>query len=1803
MPEFGDRTGTALAAARSAAAKRLLEHSGGPRWAPPVTWYNAAKGALPTLAAWLPTAEELAQARGGFTDLEAEAYGVANQLEAARRAERQAQIERQRQAQLEAFEVAKANAVGQSGSETVLRGIGNMVGTIGKLGAAMVDIPPQTQEQARAMGAQVAEAASFPGQFAQYEQIARSPVQSFQAQPLETTFAVGAPLATAMRAIRGARAVRAGEAVGDVAPAAVPDLQPGTVRTRPPATPTAEAIAAAAPNTTLETPRFDRAMGKVGTVLRTVGKDLSPFDVSAPGAMTGAILGAAAGQPAIGAAIGAALPLAGKLVGNVSPVLGRAIGRGAASLRRAGHDYRAQPEPAVEAVVQNIVTEPVRIGRELQGSGQQVSRVMGKYGMDLDPEVQFPTPAVMAGKLDSLGPEQAKAAGLERLGETVEMLEPAESTAAAAQHAGKAVDLQADLVASSDMLEQLREIRKAFADEAKQATLGQSRRVEEAAAELRRTTDPEKRKVLVAELRDARKQVTLANPTVSDEYKRAVADLDAAEANLRRAVNVAKNEREAAIGAGKSAQERLAKVKADRDALFEAAKQARAAHQQATAAFEFAVSQRRAAVDAAAKNMKGAAGYQEFAKPDKDVVSDRIKARIGEEAKAEQLARDTAWAEARSKQLGDLRKLKVELLKDEYREAVRKWSADALRGKAVGNKAEYWKRERPAAEARVSQRIQALQAEREAAYAKAKQASEAYRAKANEVYKKAKADDPDIAEYAAAKKAMDEAVAAYKAAKDKTAVEGALENLRGAYGQKRLQESRAKGAAQSVRNLADTMKAEREARWSKVKQAADEREVAFGEKRAAAEVEGQTQRLRDDVAEVDQAAAVAREGVKGAREAFAKIGEDLPAANKASGVDVEVLPAGERAVMPTHPALRKYVEDVTRYSNMHNAEPFAVQEIAREFSSLATLDTPGIFRDPKLRSAVANRLLAKKFGIAENKLGGTLPDGSNYREAATKLNEKLYELAESQMTATPRSLIFAGADALETAREIFFKEFDGAKRNQSLRQAAEQYGKMLANKVQESVQARTLYNELWRARPPLGDAGKDVLPANSVAYAAAKELAGDTPHTALWAPIDEIRGKLANPQELVPLVRKWAEMAGQQVDDAQILAQLKKMSERWDNGVAVTAQHPVAEFLNKASAFKTVDTRVDQPLTLLPGAESAYKTRITTAEAASNIHRISDAASNWLANITRSGKFGLTSGNPASYVNNIGGNMGQNLTVRGLDPLTWANNLRVASGQYGRWLNAAGSADEMRKWNAINETGVVRAPAFDTMGRTVGSGFKRATLAKSAEKAHEFVTSVADEAYQTFGDRAFKVEAASTIYDDLLASAKEMMPGRVQDWDIGDGRRVRIKMTSDGGWSVNGRSATLDDVAKYAAKAGAALAQDMFVDVERTGLLTQAIRRSSVASIASPFVTWMNRARPTPWQRGFLGDSLGGSPSPIVWTNDPSVVESMVAKGLKTAAVRSLLSALAKQEAQTPSDLIDAYSWGDGPGAIGVWRDDEGRLSVKNFDTGSAFAPTATLFRLGTGAAAIMDSVVASAPQDLFLRKDKDGELEPIDRDTLTQEQRAQRRRWVRMNSRANVSEKTVLGFLNLAGGPISTMWADVVSGKGVDPTKVGLTIAGMFTGAIPPALYDIGTTQTRPGSEMRKRYLGDPDDDRQEAESIVRYSVRRMLSIGIKPDVPENTISTVLDNRVRVLRKSMNLMTKDQYDKAYARAEDNENPQQAYWAKVVEEQNAKQMMFKEAADDIKADIRQLQLRMEAARKVKGKQGWIRMSDPVAEDL
>ena len=1783
----------------------MIAGSGDASWSPPATWWNIVKGAAPRLGEWLPSPMEMAQGRGGPNPYEYDLAGGQDAETQRKLALRREQLARQTEAARDAYLAAKAAGQSKSDSEIVLRGIGNLVKTVGQLGAqGIMDMPPMTSAQGQEFGANIAEAVGPAGQFAQYAQIAQEPRGSMKYQPVETTLAGGGLTSTALRVARAARAVRAAgrgaDAVGDVARSRIPDLDPMDTRTTPPPTPTAAAVAAVAPNSVSAPAGLGQRMARAGRALKPVGAALSQFDVSTSGAMTGAILGSAVGAPYLGAALGAAAPMAGKLVGKLSPVLGRAIGAKAAAARQTFDDYRAQPddEPAIEAVVQNVTTEPVRIGREMQGSTQQAARVIRREGMELDPATEFDTPQVQSQQVVPITREAAEKVGLDRVGESVDMVEPPAATKAGAGHAAQAIDLQADLVATTDMLSELRELRKVFQKEAEDATRGQTQRLNDALAELRKTTDPARKRVLLDEIKATRKDRAMADPTVSPEYKKAQAAADAAEANLRRKIHGAKVEREAAIGGSENANTRLAKIKAARDALYVAAKQAREAHGVAQAAFEKAVAEYRAKRADAAKNLKSAAGYQRMVKPDKDTVSARIQERIGKEAQAEQLARDTAWAEAKSKQLGDIKKLKVELLKEEYRASVRRWSDDASRGKAVGNKAEYWKRDKPAAEARVRDRIKALQAEREAAYAKAKTASEAYKAKANEVYKKAKADDPDIAEYDVAKKEMDDAVAAYKASADRTQVTGALDDARSAYGQRRLAEARAKGASESVRDIADKMKAEREARWQAVKDKAAEREAAFAAKKAATGDLANTTKMRPDVAEADAGLGAAREGVDAARDASKTgAGQTVDEARRLSGQDVVTQPAGKRPVFPLHPILRRYVDKVTEYSNRYNPNPFAAEEIAREFSSLSQIDTPGIFRDPQMRGAVATRLIAKRFGLDDRKLPRRLPDGSSLAEEMTKLSNMLYDLAETQMRGAPKSLVYAGTDALSTAKAIFDGEFTTAKRNKSMSMAAEQYGKVIANKLQEENQARMLHAEVTRALPPLGDIGKEVHPTNAVAYAAAKELLGDAPHTALWASLGDIRAALANPGELIPLVQKWAKMTGQTVDDAQIAAQLKKMAQRWTDGVPMTGQHPIAEFLQKGRANGSVPGMPQSPVTILPGANTAYVSRITTAEALANIVKVSTAWDLALARISRSSKFGMTSGNLAAFVNNISGNLGQNLVTRGLDPVRWGYRLAKAVKQQTAWRNGTASAEVMRKWEAINRTGVTKAPAFDLAIEPLKSGWKKSTIGKAAEKAHDFVTRMADEAYQTFGDRAFKAEAASSRYDDLMANAEGMQVGRAADWNLGDGRAARVKMVERNafrGWTINGKSATIDDISRLAARSAAAFAQEMFVDVERTGTLTQSIRRSNVTSIASPFVTWANRARPTPYQRGFLGDALLGSDSPILWTNDPGTVSAMAAQGMETAAMRASLANLARQQPGTPEALADAYSWGDGPGAVGVWRDDESHLFVKNFDQGSAFSPTASLFRLGMGAQALMDSFVSSAPDDLFVTIGKNGMPRPIDRKTLTPEQRAQRARWSRVNSRSGVSEKTVLSFLNAAGGPVSTMWSDIASGKGVDPKKVGMTLAAMFTGAVPFAAYDIGTSANNPSEEVRARYLGNPMDNRQEAESIINYSLRRAFGMGIKPDIPEDTLANVLEIRKRALRKSMGLMTADKINEAQARIRKGEDVE--YWKKKVYENRWKEAKLEAATRDVEMDIEAISKRMREARKVKGKAGWINLA-------
>jgi hypothetical protein len=1695
-----------------------------------------AYGALKEAGSWL-SAPDYASMRGGDPSMYLDAPTGS-----------QAAFDRQLSQQTEALRQAEVAAKGLEHASAVsgLRGIAHLGKFVGKGLSAVADIPPQSMGQYEAFGGELAQAVG-PGQVAQAMLIGQDPRRAFTYQPVETSLAAILALQAISKGVKAFRlAGKAPEPFAPTANARVPDVQPGEVPITPGPTPVAQGVADAAGQPGAATAAAQRApaMQRMGQVLRPVGQALSRTQASGGGAQVGAVLGAAFGAPMVGAALGALAPNIPAVVGAVSPALGRAASRMGAKLRRMGEDYRSQDDPAVEAVTQNMVSESTRIGRELEGYRSQVGETVAREGIVRTGD-EYGTPAVVARPQRVTEAGEAATLGLKQVGDDFEIVDAKKATEGAAKQGVEAIDIDRDLMATKEIFEQLRESRKEMDAQSKAAVGGHTQRMKEALDELRVTTDPAKRATLIKEIAETRKTRALADPLVSPEYKKAVNELNAAESKFRKLQERVQRERAAVKPASESAAKRLKVLQDQRDALYVAAEDAREAHRKMQAAFDAAVEQRRKAMQDAAANLKDARGYQQVTKPiygEGSPVSKRMSEAAKQGAAAEYAAKEAAWQAFRDSQLGDVKKLMQELIKKEYDQTKKRWNADALAGKATGAKAEYWQLDKPAAFQRISAQIKIMQEQRNAAFKSAQEATKTYRAKFDELAKEAKKADPEIAEYKQAKAEAETASAAYKASKSKEGVEAALDPLRQSYGQRRLAEMRAKGMSESVQTVAQKMRDEKAARLAQLDELRTKRDAAQAGQAQAREALGNTPRDLPEVEANTAGRAAAREGMEELRGQRNKVlGDDLASARRISGEDVEVLPKGMRSVMPENPMLRRYVEKVTEYSNRHNPDPFAVEEIAREFTSIEAMDTPGLMRDPYVRGAVARQMVAEYFGIDPKNLGKKLPDGRKVSDIVTKVGDRIYETVSSQLRADPQTLMLGDIDAMRVMREVvggFTKE----QRNLSMGKAAKEFTKVVAAKIQQESQARSIATELDRSFPPMGQVGrgKDVTPANAVAYAAAKEIMGDAPHVALWAPLQEIRSKLGNPDELMPLVEKYLAEMGKEATTGEIRSALKRMAERWYDGKSIGGEHPVGEFLKEGARYGAVEARPLDSVTMLPGVEETLRARVTIMNAAANANKTLNALELLVRGLSQTGRFGLTSGNPASYLNNISGNIAYNLAFRGLDPLTWGTRMVRDVTEFGDWVK--GKADEATalKWDLANEQGVLKAPSFDKVVDPMKSGWDTVTVQKGADKIGTAVAGIADEAYQMFGDKAFKLEFFSTTYNDTLAAIDSLDVGNYVDIAVGDGRVSRVAKTADG-YVVNGRQVDRTGAARVAARAGTAAATEAFIDAERTSMMVQTLRRQSIFGMTSPFVTWAARSRPGFHSRGFLGDILFGNPSRIMDTNSSAIAEAMFGQASELALKRGGLASAARQETQTPEVVSDTFSYGDGPGAVGVWRDEDGRLSTKSFDAGSPYGPVASMFRLGMAAYPLIKSFVSSAPEDLFIRKNPiTGEYEPLDPDKLDAETKAQRLLWIRINSGAGVSGKVALAAVNMLGGPLANFWADAVGGRDVDAKKFGAIVSAMLVGPVPLGIYDVAATTVAPGSEVRERYLDTPDTrDLQETEGILKYTLRRLMSVGIKPNIPEDQLDKVFKIRAQALRTSVEKATKRIRNKLQAQADE----------------------------------------------------------------
>ena len=273
---------------------------------------------------------------------------------------------------------------------------------------------------------------------------------------------------------------------------------------------------------------------------------------------------------------------------------------------------------------------------------------------------------------------------------------------------------------------------------------------------------------------------------------------------------------------------------------------------------------------------------------------------------------------------------------------------------------------------------------------------------------------------------------------------------------------------------------------------------------------------------------------------------------------------------------------------------------------------------------------------------------------------------------------------------------------------------------------------------------------------------------------------------------------------------------------------------------------------------------------------------------------------------------------------------RFAKGKPKPWDPATELVSEEVLFDAIRESGIMDntnisnevsmlnkgdllTDVIEHSGRKIGpDATKRAHTITNVLKRFN---SAQDAAY-TFGDNFFKfmgtwMEATETL--DLL---KNMEKGKRVKLQVGESLKVTIEKGETGEYfriRANKRiPITEQQIAKLAAKGGARLAAEKFVDYERIPGYLQWMRRAGPFGIVSLFTTWAYQMMDIPFVKKGIVSHFAKSQHVIVDTNSPTIAKKLsrinVNRGAGRAAVRGLATT-ATQDEENEGDMRRMLSW------------------------------------------------------------------------------------------------------------------------------------------------------------------------------------------------------------------------------------------------------------------------------------------------------
>ena len=481
-----------------------------------------------------------------------------------------------------------------------------------------------------------------------------------------------------------------------------------------------------------------------------------------------------------------------------------------------------------------------------------------------------------------------------------------------------------------------------------------------------------------------------------------------------------------------------------------------------------------------------------------------------------------------------------------------------------------------------------------------------------------------------------------------------------------------------------------------------------------------------------------------------------------------------------------------------------------------------------------------------------------------------------------------------------------------------------------------------------------------------------------------------------------------------------------------------------------------------------------------------------LSSFTTFIKGNLTVHNPMTHIGNYTSNVGLVSLIQGRTPLRVVLETTNAARKYINYkAGREVSRMDKRTFRALDTTKIATSDLIHAelgVMESLGAAEVVPHLRTFTDKVQAPVKAVWNkydsamkEGYK-WGDQSFKLYESSRGFQELAHAVDSLANGEYMRFQTSPTAYTTIHK-SNGKMRRAKEVLAPEQLDRILASVAAKRAMDLFVDYSQVPGMLILLRRMSILSVASPFITWFWRAQDMPGKKGLIYRTLVDEP--LYDTNSPSLLRSNTMSSLYLQARRSMIYQGGRKTLHEEREFMrELTKYMDQPHGRGLFFDSDnpGYFTYMRLNNTDFFAPGMHAMRIFSGAIA--------------------KRLQAQDYDSLSETQK----RLVNRFARGEVgTAKDILSMAGVAGGPIvETMTMAITErnrfGRPLVEGEMLKSLMPVVMGQLPYKAVDVALNSLGvwdAGSILSQRFYSQSPRDPNESEDFGPWAFRTLIGLG----------------------------------------------------------------------------------------------------------